>query len=83
VSCRPGEVSAVNRHLELLLSAVYDGGLVPEHRDDLRKSGLTEATIATHRLRSVPPSMIPRLLGFDPPKVRSAMLIPFPAPHGG
>ena len=73
----------VNPHLEHLLSRIYDGGLAPEHRADLRKSGLTDETIAANLLRSVPPSMIPRLLGFDLSAVRSALLFPFRAPDGG
>lgn len=70
-------------HLEHLISRVYDGALAPEHLADLRKSGLTDETIAAQYIRSVPPSMIPRLLGFDISSVRSAMLLPFRAPAGG
>jgi hypothetical protein len=73
----------VNRHLELLVSRVYDGALAPEHLADLRKSGLTDETIAEQYIRSVPPGMIPRLLGFDISSVRSAMLLPFRSPAGG
>ncbi len=69
--------------LHLLLSPLYEGALSPEHRADLTKSGLTETTIRMHKLRSVPPDLIGRLLGFDPPEVRSAMLIPYPDPAGG
>ncbi|HTK91393.1 MAG TPA: DUF3854 domain-containing protein [Verrucomicrobiae bacterium] len=39
--------------------------------------------IAAQYIRSVPPAMIPRLLGFDPPGVVSALLFPFRSPHGG
>jgi hypothetical protein len=70
-------------HLEHLLSRVYDGALAPEHRADLEKSGLTGETIAAQYFRSVPPSMIPRLLGFDLSSVRSAMLLPFRSTAGG
>jgi putative DNA primase/helicase len=70
-------------HLELLLSKIYDGALAPEHLADLRKSGLTDATIAAQFIRSVPPALIPRLLGFDMPSVRSALLFPFRSPAGG
>ncbi len=69
--------------LRFLLSAsVGEGTLAPEHLADVRASGLTDDTVRQHRLRSVPPSMISQLLGFDPP-ARSAMLIPFPDPRGG
>lgn len=70
--------------LELLLSPMYDGALAPEHLTDLRKSGVTDATIRVHKIMSVPPSLINRLLGFVTRKnVVSAMLIPFPDPRGG
>ena len=70
-------------HLRLLLSPVYDGALAPVHRSDLERSGLTAATIAQQKIRSIPPGMIDRLLGFETPKVTSAYLIPFPDPRGG
>lgn len=73
----------MNPHLEHLLSRIYDGTLAPEHLADLRKSGLTDETIAAQFIRSVPPSMISRLLGFDLPAIRSAMLLPFRSPSGG
>jgi hypothetical protein len=73
----------MNLHLRLLLSRVYDGALAPAHREDLRRSTLTDEMIAAQYIRSVPPSMIPRLLGFDPPGVRSALLFPFRSPAGG
>jgi Domain of unknown function (DUF3854) len=73
----------VSPHLELILSRAYDGALAPEHRADLDKSGLRDDTIASHFIRSVPPHMIPRLLGFDVARVRSAMLFPYRAPAGG
>jgi Domain of unknown function (DUF3854) len=69
--------------LNLLLSCLYDGALAPEHRADLANSGLTDETIAQHKIRSVPPSMIARLLGFGASKVTSAYIIPFPDPQGG
>jgi Domain of unknown function (DUF3854) len=72
-----------NPTLALLLSPVYDGALAPEHRADLEKSGLTNATIWMQKIRSVPPNCIPRLLGFDPARVVSAYLIPFADPRGG
>jgi hypothetical protein len=73
----------VNSQLELLLSSVFPGALAPEHRADLEKSGLTTETIALQGIRAVPPAMIPKLLGFDIPAIRSALLFPFPAPGGG
>lgn len=73
-----------HRTLEFLLSNVYDRSeLHHEHLADLRKSGLSAETIAMHKLRSVPPSMIDQLLGFAAPKVQSAYIIPFADPHGG
>jgi hypothetical protein len=77
-------VAGLNAHLDFLLSSVYDGAdLHPDHLDDLRKSGLTDETIATHRIRTVPPSMIEPLLGFPAPKVLHAYIVPFPDPAGG
>jgi hypothetical protein len=73
----------MNPHLTLVLSRVYDGNLAPEHLEDLEKSGLREGIIAAHFIRSVPLSMIPRLLGFDKPAIRSAMLFPYRAASGG
>ena len=73
----------MNPDLEFLLSEVYSGALAPEHRADLEKSGLAEATVRAQGIRSVPPAMIVPLLGFDIPAIRSAMLFPFPAPGGG
>jgi hypothetical protein len=74
----------VNPHLELLLSPLYAAApLISEHLADLRASGLTDETVAGQKLRTVPPAMLPSLLGFDIPEVRSAYLIPFPDPRGG
>ena len=73
----------MNPHLSLLLSRVFSGALAPEHLDDLRKSGLTLATITTAALRSVPPAMIDELLGFKTSAVTSAYVIPYPDPRGG
>jgi uncharacterized protein DUF3854 len=73
----------VSRELGLLLSSLYDQNkLGPEHLADVRRSGLTDETIRTHKLRSISPAIIGRLLGFDNPKIRSAMLIPYPDPAG-
>ena len=73
----------MNPHLEMLLSNVYPGSLAKVHRDDLKKYPISDATIAQQKIRSVPPNMIQHLLGFDPPGVVSAMLIPFADPAGG
>lgn len=73
----------MNEALALLLSRWYDGALAPEHLQDLRKSGLSDETIARQFIRSVPPSMFGRLLGFDDQRVRSMLLFPFRSPAGG
>src|SRR5215467_7489421 len=73
----------MNYHVEILLSRAFDGAFAAEHAADLRKSGISDATIAHQLIRSVPPAMIPRLLGFDLPAIRSALLFPFRAPAGG
>jgi len=78
-----GADAGMNAHLEHLLSCVYDGLLAPEHRADLAKSGLTDDTTAAQFIRSVPPSMIGRLLDFDLPAIRSALLFPFRSAAGG
>jgi Domain of unknown function (DUF3854) len=74
----------VNPHLDFLLSSIYDGLLHPRHRDDLRKSGLSDETITLQKIRTIPPSQIDQVLGFETPKaVTSAYLIPFRDPAGG
>ena len=74
----------MNPYLDFLVSRVYDGAtLHPEGLADLRKSGLTDETIARQKIRAVPPDMIDTLLGFVAPKVRHAYLIPFADPRGG
>jgi hypothetical protein len=74
----------VNVYLQFFLSRAFDGALAPEHLADLRKSTITDETIDRQYIRSVPPAIIPRLLGFDvPPGVRSALLFPFRSPAGG
>ena len=74
----------MNPHLNLLLSCIYDSDRVdhPGHLADLRKSGLTDATIRAQKITDVPPGMIDQLLGFPTPKVVSAYLIPFADPRG-
>ena len=73
----------MNPHLELLLSRVYDGALAPDHLTDLRKSGLTDEMIGAQHIRSVPPAMIPRLLGASWDRVRSALLFQYASADGG
>lgn len=73
----------MNTTLASLLGAAYDGALAPEHLADLRKSGLTDETIRAQHIRSVPPRLIPRLLGFDIAGIQSALLFPFRSPAGG
>jgi hypothetical protein len=50
----------------------------PEHLADLRKSGLTDDTIKEHRIESVRPCDIPRLIGFDIDGLVSMYRLPFP-----
>jgi uncharacterized protein DUF3854 len=74
----------MNPHLDFLLSVLYARDpLTAEHLADLRKSGLSDATIERQCFRSVPPSMIDQLLGFSTPGVRSAYILPYPDPRGG
>jgi hypothetical protein len=73
----------MNLHLELLFSKAYDGSLAPELLADLRKSGLADETIEANFIRSVPPAMIDRLLGFNLPAARSTLLFPYRSPEGG
>lgn len=73
-----------NGHLDFLLSALYDDTeLHPEHLTDLRRSAMSDATIARQKIRTVPPHMIDLLLGFSSPDVQHAYLIPFADPRGG
>ena len=75
----------MNEHLDFLLSVLYDGvdRTHPDHLDDLRKSGLTDETIRRQKIRSIPPHMISSLLGFTPPRMMSAYVVPFADPEGG
>jgi hypothetical protein len=73
----------VTPHLDFVLSCLFDDLLQPEHRADLRKSGLTDETIRRQKIRTVPPDMIDPLLGFPAPKIQHAYVIPFPDPRGG
>jgi hypothetical protein len=81
---RPANFAAgINPHLTCLMSPIYSGTLAPAHLADLRKSTLTPDTIREQGIRSVSPSMMQHLLGFNPQKVTSAYLLPFPDPSGG
>jgi hypothetical protein len=73
----------MNSHLEFLLCRIYDRALAPEHVADLEKSGLGQDIIAEQFIRSIPPHLIPRLLGFDIPAIRSACLYPFRSAAAG
>jgi hypothetical protein len=70
--------------LEFILSTVYAGALAPKHREDLEKSGIPETLRKEQGMRSVPPNLFDRLLGFTvPAAVQSLMLLPYPDPSGG
>jgi hypothetical protein len=56
---------------------------MPPHREDLKKSGLSEELIKCHRLFSIGPNTLERLLGFSTRGADSGMVIPFPSPLGG
>ncbi len=51
--------------------------LNPEHLDHLRGSGLTDATITSATITSVPPDRLAEALGFHHPQVKSAYGIPY------
>jgi Domain of unknown function (DUF3854) len=67
--------------LRLLMSPIYAGALAADHWADLEKS-MTAETIRAHGFRSVPPSMIRPLLGWDSPRICSAYILPYPDPLG-
>ncbi len=74
----------MNPSLRFLLSPIFDGALARAHREDLEKSGITEATRIAQGIRSVPPSDFDQLLGFPvSAAVTSLLLIPYPDPTGG
>lgn len=51
----------------------------PAHLDDLRKSGLSDATIEEAGIKTIPPNEINRGLGFNIPSIVSAYEIPYNA----
>jgi hypothetical protein len=77
------DLESPRRTLASLLRPMYDDLLAPAHLEDLRRSGLTDATIRAHFIRSVPPAMVRGLLGFDPDGLVSALAFPFRSPAGG
>jgi hypothetical protein len=73
----------MNRHLEFLLTDLFDTPMYQRHGEDLANSGITEPTRRLHKIRDVPVDMIDTLLGYHATKVRSAVLFPFADPLGG
>lgn len=51
--------------------------LAPDHRLDLKKSGLTAATITAAGIAAIPPEDIDKAIGYKIPEVISAYRIPF------
>lgn len=51
--------------------------LHPDHKADLEKSGLTEETIRTSNVYSVPPNQIDKILGRNSTPVKSLLAIPY------
>jgi Domain of unknown function (DUF3854) len=75
--------AASQRHALASVALIHDVGghglhLADDHLEDLRRSGLTDETIAAHRIVTVPPSLIAPLLGYDPEPVRSAYVLGAP-----
>ena len=54
------------------------GSFLPDHLDDLRKSGLTEETIQAMGVYTVPSGDISKILNWNPAEVRSALAFPYP-----
>ena len=71
-------------HFDFLMSVIYDRmTLHEEHLADLKKSVLNDEIIALQKIRTIPPHLISRLLGYTPPKgVTSAYVIPYYDPRG-
>jgi hypothetical protein len=66
-------VAGVAAHPQLVLH--------PDHLADLRRSGLSDETIAQAGIHSLRPGDIPRLLGRNPTGIESVFEIPYPG-HG-
>ncbi|MBI3989226.1 MAG: DUF3854 domain-containing protein, partial [candidate division NC10 bacterium] len=56
--------------------------LHPEHFVDLQRSGLLPDTLRELGIYSARPSDIPKLVGFDPPAIHSALIFPYPGEDG-
>ncbi|MGD0264293.1 MAG: DUF3631 domain-containing protein [Candidatus Methylomirabilota bacterium] len=54
----------------------------PDHLADLAKSGLTEETITALAIYTARPQDIPKLVGFDPQGVESALVFPYAGVEG-
>ncbi len=54
----------------------------PDHWADLKNSGLSDETIRALGIHSARPGDIPKLIGWTPPKVRSALVFPYPGENG-
>ncbi len=54
----------------------------PEHLEDLERSGLSEAVIRDLGIYSARPHDIPKLIGWNPQEVRSALVFPYPGEDG-
>lgn len=53
-------------------------GFHPDHRADLLKSGLSVATVKAAGIYSARPRDIPKLLGYSPKHLESALVFPYP-----
>ncbi len=63
-------------------SPVERCSLHPEHLADLRKSGLSDETVALMGVYSVRPADISKALGWDPKAVNSALAFPYSEKNG-
>src|SRR3989304_1078152 len=54
----------------------------PAHLADVRQSGLSDETIAQHGIYSVCPGEIKRIIGWDPPELKSLLAFPYPGCNG-
>ena len=61
------------------MSGARTVALHPDHLADLRQSGLNDETIAALGIHSARPQDIPKLVGWDPPNVTSALVFPYDA----
>jgi hypothetical protein len=60
----------------------FKDGFHPEHWEDLLTSGLTPETIQAHGIYSARPNDIPKLLGWAPKDLQSALVFPYPGQEG-